>query len=365
MVCGEDDHAVTSRARAVYDAWSAELGGMDHEVVAAAASNASEALSALNRLREALQTLPFFGGAKAVWFQNCTFLGDDRTADARDVGDALAELSADLKKFQWTGVRLLISAGKVDKRKTFYKTIEKIGAVESHGSWGDKDWEAQAQLAAAGRIRGHGKQITDDALATLVTFVGPHPAALASEVEKLVTYAGDRAVITAEDVEQIVSRGKTARAFALGDALGERDLPKALAMLDNELWEMPYDKDKSYIGLLFGLISKVRAMLFTKELARAGLIRESLGDRDYNTFKSQLDGVPRPAEGAGRKSGPLSANPYVLFRAFIQSRRYTTRELVWAMELLLQANLQLVSSAADKPLVLQRLLVQIIQRRPQ
>jgi len=364
LICGEDDHAVKTRARATNDAWTAELGGMDHEVVAAAASNAGEALAALGRLREALNTLPFFGGAKVVWFQNCTFLGDDRTSGSRDVTEALAEFSAELKKFQWTGVRLLISAGKVDKRKTFYKTIEKIGAVESHGSWTDsKDWEAQAELLASGRLREQGKRATGEALATLVSFVGPHPAQLVSEVEKLITYVGGRPEIGEADVEQIVSRSKTARAFALGDALGERDLPKALAMLDNELWEMPYDKDKSYIGLLFGLISKVRSMLFTKELARAGLIRDNIGDRDYNSFKSQLDRVPRPAEGAGRKSGPLSMNPFVLFRAYLQSRRYTSEELVRAMDMLLQANFQLVSSAADKPLVLQRLLVQIIQQR--
>ena len=42
------------------------------------------------RLRESLQTLPFFGSGKAVWLQNCNFLGDDRTAGAAAVTEALA-----------------------------------------------------------------------------------------------------------------------------------------------------------------------------------------------------------------------------------------------------------------------------------
>jgi hypothetical protein len=63
------------------------------------------------------------------------------------------------------------------------------------------------------------------------------------------------------------------KAFALGDALGDRDLPRLLKRLDEELWETKFDKDKSEIGLLYGLIGKVRAMLLLKEMLREGWIR--------------------------------------------------------------------------------------------
>ena len=66
---------------------------------------------------------------------------------------------------------------------------------------------------------------------------------------------------------------KDAKAFALGDALGDRDLPRALRRLDEELWELQFDKDKSEIGLLYGLISKVRAMILLKEMLREGWIK--------------------------------------------------------------------------------------------
>src|SRR5687767_5567417 len=131
LVCGEDDFNVKQRARQTFQKWSDELGGMDHETIDAQVTNGGEALKSIFKLREALNTLPFFGGGKVVWFQNCSFLGDDRTAGSAAVTGVLAELSADLKVFKWDNVRLLISAGKVDKRKTFYKTIEKIGQVET------------------------------------------------------------------------------------------------------------------------------------------------------------------------------------------------------------------------------------------
>ena len=49
--------------------------------------------------------------------------------------EALGDLSQELKTFKWQNVRLLVSAGKVDKRKTIYKTLEKIGKVEAFAGW--------------------------------------------------------------------------------------------------------------------------------------------------------------------------------------------------------------------------------------
>src|SRR4051794_12365479 len=131
LIQGDDEFAVKQRARQLFQSWSEEIGGMDHEIIDAQVTNSGEALKALGRLREALQTLPFFGGGKVVWLQNCNFMGDERAASAAAVTETLAEIAQELKSFSWNGVRLLISAGKVDKRKTFYKTLEKLGSVET------------------------------------------------------------------------------------------------------------------------------------------------------------------------------------------------------------------------------------------
>lgn len=72
LVCGEDDFAVKQRAKQLYLQWAEELGGMDHEIIDAAVSHSGEALKALAKLREALQTLPFFGSGKVIWLKNCT-----------------------------------------------------------------------------------------------------------------------------------------------------------------------------------------------------------------------------------------------------------------------------------------------------
>lgn len=89
LVHGDDEFAVKQRARQLYQEWCAELGGMDHEILDAQVGNSGEALAVLGRLRESLQTLPFFGSAKAVWVQNCSFLGDERTASTQAVSESL------------------------------------------------------------------------------------------------------------------------------------------------------------------------------------------------------------------------------------------------------------------------------------
>ncbi|MBI5772718.1 MAG: DNA polymerase III subunit delta [Verrucomicrobia bacterium] len=371
LVCGDDEFAVKQRARELYQRWCQEAGGMDHEIVDAAAGNSGEALRALAKLREALQTLPFFGGAKVVWFQNCNFLGEERTAEAGAVTETLGEIAQELKSFRWDNVRLLISAGKADKRKTFFKTLEKIGEVELYAalSLETKDWAGKAENAALKQLRALQKAISTEALARLVNYVGPNLRQLASEVDKLAAYVGTRAEIETVDVDAIVTRNKLAKAFALGDAVGDRDLPRALRTLDEELWEIraKIDKDKSEIGLLYGLISKVRAMVFLKEMLAAGWLKANFsfeGYGAYDKFKAQLERVPADAMPADKRFNPLAMNAYVLFKALPQAQRYSRDELVRAMELLLDANCRLVGlgSAGEARLILQQTLTQIIRR---
>jgi len=215
-------------------------------------------------------------------------------------------------------------------------------------------------------MRALGKTLSPEALASLVSHVGPNLHQLHNEVEKLALFVGDRPAIAPEDIEAVVTRNKLARAFALGDALGERNLPRALQCLDEELWAMQFDRNRSEIGLLYGLISKVRSMILLKELQREKWIR-SEGRSDYAGFKSQLDRIPPGSLPEDRRYNPKALHPYVLFRSLPHARRYSAAELVRAMDLLLDCNRRLVSSQLEEKLVLQQTLVQIVsgeERRP-
>ena len=129
---------------------------------------------------------------------------------------------------------------------------------------------------------------------------------------------------------------------------------------------MQFDRNRSEIGLLYGLISKVRSMILLKELQREKWIR-SEGRSDYAGFKSQLDRIAAEKLPQDRRYNPKALHPYVLFRSLPHARRYSADELVRAMDLLLDCNRRLVSSQLEEKLVLQQTLVQIVsgeERRP-
>jgi DNA polymerase-3 subunit delta len=353
-----DEYGVKCRAREVHRVWTSEIGGADHETIDASAANAADALKALDRLRNALDTLPFFGPGKVVWFRDCNFLGDERTASAATVTDRLAELVPFLQRFPWGAVRLLVTAGKVDKRRSFYKVFEKIGAVEHFAelSLDTPDWVERMSELAEHAFNDAGKRVESSTLAELVSWVGPNPRQLHQEIEKLVLYVGEGPAIEPSDLRAVVSRNRQARAFALGDALGERNLPALLKALGEELWDAQFDRRKSEIGVLYGLISKVRTMLLAKELMREGWLKP---ERDFARFKNQLAQLADKPLPQDKRFNPRLVNPYVLFRAAQQARNYSTDELVAAMDRLLVCNQQLVGSSLEESLVLQRALVGI------
>jgi DNA polymerase-3 subunit delta len=188
--------------------------------------------------------------------------------------------------------------------------------------------------------------------------IGPNARQLSNEAEKLALFVGKRTELELADVNAVVTRNKHAKAFALGDALGDRDLARVLRTLDEELWGMRSDNQKSEIGLLYGLIVKVRVLLFLKEMLREGWIKP---DQDYNRFKGLLGKVPPDLLPTDRRFNPLAQHPYLLFKALPQAGRYKTTELVQAMELLLQCNQRLVLSGLDGSIVLQQTLLEIVK----
>ncbi len=360
LICGDDEFSVKQRARKIWDSWSAEVGGMDHEVLEAGAGSVDEALTRLGRLREALNTLPFFGGEKLIWFRDCTFLGEDRTGQSATVTAALGELAEEWKTFRWSGLRLLISAGKPDKRRVFFKTLDKQTEVEFFGSLAEeKDWADRVEAEALKQFRAAQKSISDEALAEFVARVGPNLRTLHNEVEKLILHSGDQPEITLSAVQLLTPLQKLAEGFALGEAVGERDLVRALHVLDEELWTIRTgaDKKRSEIGLVYGLISKMRLLLLVKELRRTGQLRPA---RDYNSFRSQVALIDASQLPTDKRFNPLAGHPFPVFQALKQVDRWDPPELVRAMDLLLEANVQLVASGLDEAVVLQRALIEII-----
>src|SRR5437879_5242256 len=91
------------------------------EIIDGFANNTDEALLTVTRWREAINPLPCLGGDKVVWLKNTNLFGDLAFArESKDVVEALSDFAADLKKGLPPGVKLLVSAGEIDKRRALF-----------------------------------------------------------------------------------------------------------------------------------------------------------------------------------------------------------------------------------------------------
>ena len=126
---------------------------------------------------------------------------------------------------------LLMLPEKPDFRTHLFRLLkQKATVVECRPLW---DREIPGWVAE--RIRVHGGTASPEAVQLLQEYVGNSLRALENEIEKLSTYLGERNRITADDVAAVVGVTRGYTVFDLQDAIGEKDLGRALAILETML----------------------------------------------------------------------------------------------------------------------------------
>jgi DNA polymerase-3 subunit delta len=362
LVGGADEFSIKESAAKLADKLAPKKAGeFGLEIIEGSASNQDEALKVLSRLREALNTVGLFGGGdKLVWLKNTDLLADTPTTRAESVKDALAELADLLKGGLGDGVVLLISAIGCDRRKSLYKIIEKVGEVQFFEALeegkGDSDEEIEAFIQS--RLRADGKTMSVDAVQAFRELVAPNLREIANELEKLFIYVGKRHEIAKEDVRAICSVSRQAVIWELTDALGARRASQAVIALENLL-----DAGEQPIGVLMMLVAQFRLMLLSKDLMQRKLITARDGQGGNLEFVKAFDHLPEnvTAHFPKTKEGKLPS-AWRLYRCALAAKNFSTAELIRAMDLLLEANRQLVSTQLDDRLVIEQAIAKIARK---
>jgi DNA polymerase-3 subunit delta len=354
---GNDEYRVTVAARETVDKLvPADRQALGLEIVDGRADNAAGAVSAIDRCLEAVRTVGFFGAGKVVWLRDANFFGDTRTGGAEAVKERVATLTEAVKTGLPDGQILVISADKVDKRFAFYKACSQAGevhefAVPSKG----RDAEAQAADFVSGLLAREGLRMGRDVMMAFIARAGVESRTLAGEVEKLALYLGERKKVEVADVAAVSTGGRDILVWALGDAVGARDLPKALAALRQLLFQK-----ENAIGLLFILQSKLRELILLREaLDRKWLVPR--GGAKGGAFG--WAGLPPEAEAlyaAMEKKDPRGIPPYRLGTLVEQARRFSTRELLRCRKAAVEAHETLVSSPVSEGVALELMLVRML-----
>jgi DNA polymerase-3 subunit delta len=356
-VLGTDDVEVKRVARELATTL-AGAGEFGTEIIDGEVDDSGEAAHRVNQAIEALNTFGFFGGEKLVWLKNANFLADDRTGSSQTTLDAVQRLSDLLVKGLPDGTRFLLSAGAVDKRRSFYKTLGKVAEVQLHDRLDNtrQGWEEAAGLLVTERARARGLALDEEAQEVFTMFTGGDRRTIENELDKLDLYLGpERREVTGDDVRLNTPSSRAGIIFELGNAIAVRELRRALDLLKQLIFQ-----GENEVGILLAtIIPTVRSLLLAKDLmARHKLTRPA----NPFFFGKTLERLPPEAIAHLPRTKEGKLNAFALGIAAQNVHRYQLDELEAALKSCLDINVSLVSAPTDAEVLLGQLLVRIIAK---
>lgn len=272
FVCGSDDFLV---GRAAAEHWARLSGGLDEfscEVISGYVGVVDDVAAVVRRFREAVQTLGLFGGRRAVWLKDVTFLADSELGGAQGTLELVADLQELLATIRPEEVAVLITASPIDRRRSFAKWCEANAEfVLSGGGDGAKgsgpDWRAIADAECARcdvRLAG-------DALELLVAKTGGNARLLVGEIEKLATFLGaPGAAITEELIDEMVAAAGEGDFFEAAEAFFSRNLARTLEAIRQHFFS-----GHDARPLLSSLQNRNRLLIQLRALMLGGEVRVS------------------------------------------------------------------------------------------
>ena len=306
FICGQDDFLVGRMGRQRFE----ELSGKNtdefsREIVNGFAANVGEVETAVNRFREAVLTMPMFGGRRVVWLRDVNFLADTVTGRAETTLNRLEDLQQVLQAVNPEETAVLITASPVDRRRSFPKWCEKNADFALADGAGDADALAAVVNAEAGSI---GVEFGPGALELLLARIGPNTRLLVEEVHKLAAHAADGSRIEEASVAELTPNAAQGDFFEMADAFFSGDLQWTLAALKRHFFAGGDARP-----VLAALQNRNRILIQLRALADAG---------DASVRPRGVDGLPEAAaiygasfgDAAGEKSSynVFTQNPWYL-----------------------------------------------------
>jgi len=294
---------------------------------------------------------------------------------------------------------LVITTDVVDKRRGLFKAISSRGmAIDCTVPAGDRraDRMVQDQVLhqKMAEILGAGdKEMDSLAYRALVDMTGFDLRTFCGNLEKLIDYVGDRNTITVDDVETVLKRTRQDPIYDFTNAVADRQIEKALFFLNSLL-----AADFHPLQILAAVANQVRRLILAKGFTsdkqaggwHAGLsfsafqqnIMPAVAAYDHSLLKllenwENSESLPEdvdktPLRGKGNKKAKvqtdllLARNPknaYPVYQLLKKSEHYSESELLVAVGLLNETDIQLKTSNQEPKLILERLVFKLCDRQ--
>jgi DNA polymerase-3 subunit delta len=350
FLAGSDEDAVKKAAADLAQKLAPE-DPMNFETIDGRADSVDDAIKSIGKVREAIMTLPFFGGGKLVWWKAVNFFDETGVGRHASVKEALETLLPDLQKVDGTSVTLLISALGIHRGRAFAKGLLKLAQAKSFDlpdlrktSEDEIINQIERRMKAAGLNPGPG------AAERFFQATGIDTAFWTQEMEKLSCFAGEgKAVLTEEDVNRVISGSREVLIWDFCSAVLSGQAKAALAQLSALLAQ-----DESEVGILILLAGQVRLAALAAVLRENKMLQISRG-----SFTSAQVSDAGQAYLPRKKSGePIST--YALGQAAQRSQNRPARFWFHALALIYQSQREMLTGESDKRRALELVVLEIV-----
>lgn len=276
----------------------------------------------VNRVRDALETLPMMAPARVVVLQNAHELKDKEWDILQPMIDAPP-----------MGVSFVVTAVKIDKRKRFWKRFLESGvSLECKRPYDNQIPEWIEFLAKKHRVR-----FSHDAASALQQVVGSTLSDLDGEIQKLSIYCGGRKTgastatidVSVEDVLKVASPVRIESVFDFAEAVGHGDRVRALYCLANLL-----DQGQNEVGIL------------------------ALVARHIRILRTFVDGVREGLSGP-KLAARAGVSPYFARDYAEQAKVWTPKKIELTLEALVDTDKALKSSTVGSHIWLENLILRV------
>jgi DNA polymerase III delta subunit len=307
-----------------------------------------------------IRTPPFLGGRKTVWLRGFSgFKAEGKTTDKTPEARAFHELVAQIKNGIPDDIVLVLSGPGIDGAKSLARACKKHGKalILKKIEVEDRDWRAAMGRAIDECAAEKGVTLSREVRVFLVDALGPDPARIDPELEKLICYCGGpEKPITLEAAEALVDKEGEEAFWAFGEALGKRDPGETLRVLDVFLRQ-----SKKPESDVLGFIS--RAGTYFRDLLGVKVFMHEQNLRQSRDLQRALDAMDAADKRVWTERGIRVAtmHPYRAGKLADQAGRYTGRELIHAIRDCCEAFRKCVSTSVPPRAVLEEFIVRAVR----
>lgn len=260
-------------------------------------------------------------------------------ADSVKDGDAIEKYLKNPSK----STCLIFVAEKGDARTTFFKLCDKYATlIECKTIYDDKvpDW-IRMELSSLK------KGISIEAAQMILELVGNNLGEIKNALDRILLYIGNKNAIEASDVETVLTETGRKNIFEFTNAVGSRDLKKAIHILHRLL-----DFNESEVMIVSMLARHFRLLFKTREL---------IGGRPARLAceaQTRVAGGGFVDKFTAAKS--VGVNPFFMEEYITQAKLFTPKELKSGFGVLYQTDKRLKSSKINKSSILDNCVRQLI-----